>query len=239
MCDIRTKPNDICYISLFRVTVPPGPRRLSAKRNIRYVHCQVSVFIVCIQKVELYKGWMVYESHYPLFLLFLKVSDEHDFNACLCWCFDEFLALSNYCAHCHWICNFFVWACFCLFDFVLELIGFVFRFEDLCCDYVQHNVLCNESEFSGVCVIQTVGSLVTRQGLNCFLCVSAFLKTTFGTLYIQMPGYHVPCTNISLYIYFHLAHPTLDQMIIHFFVVPWCLFTKHCEWFNIVDTINR
>ena len=172
MCDIRTKPNDICYISLFRVTVPPGPRRLSGKRNIRYVHCQVSVFIVCIQKVELYKGWMVYESHYPLFLLFLKVSDEHDFNACLCWCFDEFLALSNYCAHCHWICNFCVWACFCLFDFVLELIGFVFRFEDLCCDYVQHNVLCNESEFSGVCVIQTVGSLVTRQGLNCFLCVS-------------------------------------------------------------------
>ena len=73
---------------------------------------------------------------------------------------------------------------------MLELIGFVFRFEDLCCDYVQHNVLCNESEFSGVCVIQTVGSLVTRQGLIC------------------------------LYIYFHLAHPTLDQMIIHFFVVP-------------------
>ena len=61
--------------------------------------------------------------------------------------------------------------CFCLFDFVLELVGFVFRFEDLCCDCVQHNVLCNESEFSTVCVIQTVGSPVTRQGLNCFfLC---------------------------------------------------------------------
>ena len=94
---------------------------------------------------------------------------------------------------------------------MLELVGFVFRFEDflaLCCDYVQHNVLCNESEFSTVCVIQTVGSPVTRQGLNCFFFVSAFLKTTFGTLYIQMPGYHVPCTNISLYIYsFGTSHP--------------------------------
>ena len=222
MCDIWTKPNDICYISLFRVTVPPGPRRLSAKRNIRYVHCQVSVFIVCIQKVELYKGWMVYDSHYPLFLLLLKVSDEHDFNACLCWCFDEFLALSNYCVHCHWICNFFVWACFCLFDFVLELIGFVFRFEDLCCDYVQHNVLCNESEFSTVCVIQTVGSLVTRQGLNCFF-VSAFLKTTFGTLYIYKCQAIMFLAQICLCtIYIHLEHPTLDQMIIHFFL-------PHCE----------
>ena len=70
--------------------------------------------------------------------------------------------------------QFLCWACFCLFDFVLELVGFVFRFEDflaLCCDCVQHNVLCNESEFSTVCVIQTVGSPVTRQGLNCFfLC---------------------------------------------------------------------
>ena len=113
-----------------------------------------------------------------LFTWLVKFSDEHDFNACLCWCFDEFLALlSDYCAHCHWISNDCVWACFCLclslclLDFVLELVGFVFRFEDflaLCCDYVQHNVLCNESEFSTVCVIQTVGSPVTRQGLNCF-----------------------------------------------------------------------
>ena len=71
--------------------------------------------------------------------------------------------------------QFLCWACFCLFDFVLELVGFVFRFEDLCCDCVQHNVLCNESEFSTVCVIQTVGSPVTRQGLNCFF-VSAFLN---------------------------------------------------------------
>ena len=127
---------------------------------------------------------MVYDSHYPLFLLLLKVSGEHNFNPCLCWCFDVCLASSNYCAHCHWICIFCVWACFCLFDFVLELVGFVFRFEDylvLCCDCVQHNVLCNESEFSTVCVIQTVGSPVTRQGLNCFF-VSAFLKTIFGTL---------------------------------------------------------
>ena len=205
MCDIRTKPNDICYISLFRVTVPPGPRRLSAKRNIRYVHCQVSVFIVCIQKVELYKGWMVYNSHYPLFLLLLKVSDEHDFNACLCWCFDEFLALSNYCAHCHWICNFCVWACFCLFDFVLELIGFVFRFEDLCCDYVQHNVLCNESEFSGVCVIQTVGSLVTRQGLNCFFCVSIPENNFWHFVYIYKCQAIMILAQISLCIYIHLS----------------------------------
>ena len=80
--------------------------------------------------------------------------------------------------------QFLCWACFCLFDLVLELVGFVFRFEDflaLCCDCVQHNVLCNESEFSTVCVIQTVRSPVTRQGLNCFF-VSAFLKTIFGTL---------------------------------------------------------
>ena len=96
--------------------------------------------------------------------------------------------------------QFLCWACFCLFDFVLELVGFVFRFEDflvLCCDCVQHNVLCNESEFSTVCVIQTVGSLVTRQGLNCFF-VCQHSWTTFGTLYIQMPCYYVPCTNISL-----------------------------------------
>ena len=144
---------------------------------------------------------MVYDSHYPLFLLLLKVSGEHNFNACLCWCFDVCLASSNYCAHCHWICIFCVWACFCLFDFVLELVGFVFRFEDflaLCCDCVQHNVLCNESEFSTVCVIQTVGSPVTRQGLNCFF-VSAFLNFFWHFVFIQMPGYHVPCTNISLF----------------------------------------
>ena len=123
------------------------------------------------------------------FTWLVKFSDEHDFNACLCWCFDEFLALSNYCAHCHWICNFCVWACFCLclsfclFDFVLELIGFVFRFEDLCCDYVQHNVLCNESEFSGVCVIQTVGSPVTRQGLNCFICQHSWKQLLARCIY--------------------------------------------------------
>ena len=97
--------------------------------------------------------------------------------------------------------QFLCWACFCLFDFVLELVGFVFRFEDylvLCCDCVQHNVLCNESEFSTVCVIQTVGSPVTRQGLNCFF-VSAFLNFFWHFVFIQMPGYHVPCTNISLF----------------------------------------
>ena len=71
---------------------------------------------------------------------------------------------------------------------MLELVGFVFRFEDflaLCCDCVQHNVLCNESEFSTVCVIQTVGSPVTRQGLNCFF-VSAFLNFfwPFVTLFL-------------------------------------------------------
>ena len=109
----------------------------------------------------------------------VKFSDEHGFNACLCWCFDGFLALSNYCAHCHcigfaifvlsqlllvWFCS---WACWVCFPF--------WRFLVLCCDCVQHNVLCNESEFSTVCVIQTVGSPVTRQGLNCFF-VSAFLN---------------------------------------------------------------
>ena len=98
--------------------------------------------------------------------------------------------------------QFLCWACFCLFDFVLELVGFVFRFEDflaLCCDCVQHNVLCNESEFSGVCVIQTVGSTVTRQGLNCFLCVSIPENNFWHFVFIQMPGYHVRCTNISLF----------------------------------------
>ena len=105
--------------------------------------------------------------------------------------------------------QFLCWACFCLFDFVLELVGFVFRFEDflaLCCDCVQHNVLCNESEFSTVCVIQTVGSLVTRQGLNCFFFVSAFLKTTFGTLYIYTNARLSCSLHKYLFVYIFIWH---------------------------------
>ena len=85
---------------------------------------------------------------------------------------------------------------------MLELVGFVLCFEDflvLCCDCVQHNVLCNESEFSTVCVIQTVGSPVTRQVLDCFFCVSIPENNFWHFVFIQMPGYHVRCTNISLF----------------------------------------
>ena len=87
-----------------------------------------------------------------------------------------------------WFC---AWACWVCFPF--------WRFLVLCCDCVQHNVLCNESEFSTVCVIQTVGSPVTRQGLNCFFCVSIPENNFLHFVFIQMPGYHVPCTNISLF----------------------------------------
>ena len=119
---------------------------------------------------------------------------------------------------------------------MLELVGFVFRFEDflvLCCDCVQHNVLCNESEFSTVCVIQTVGSLVTRQGLNCFFCVSIPENNFWHFVYIYKCQAIMFLAQISLCFLYSfviiLGHPTLAQMIIHFLVVPLCLSVKHCE----------